>query len=123
MSNDSTIREYTLSLNEFNKPKILTNEDATCVKIMELILLEKGTYPTRPDMGVGIVSRYRYSYSDSAEQLKGDIATQIDTYLPELSATEITIKYSDMAIYIYITVDEVVYSLTFNKETTTLDSL
>lgn len=124
MSSDtSTIREYTLSLNEFKRPLILTDQDATCVKLIELILLEKGTYPTRPNMGVGIISRYRYSSSDDLEQLKNDIEEQISTYLPELIATEVSVSESDKAINIAIVIDDIVYRLTFNKETKTLASL
>jgi len=118
-----TLREYTLSLNEFNRPKVLEDQDATCVKLVELILLEKGTFPTRPDMGIGIVSRYRYSSSEDLEQLKADIEEQMTTYLPELIATEVAISESDKAVKIAIVVDEIVYNLTFDKETKTLDSL
>jgi hypothetical protein len=74
-------------------------------------------------MGVGIISRYRYSSSDDLEQLKEDIDDQITTYLPELIATEISVTESEKIVYIAIVVDDVVYSLTFNKETKTLDSL
>lgn len=123
MSTDNTLREYTLSLNEFNQPKIYTNNDATCLKLMQLILLEKGTYPTRPDMGVGIVSRYRFSLMDNLTDLKSDIQDQVLTYLPELLATDITVEGANKEIHIYITIDETVYSLTFSQETTTLSSL
>jgi hypothetical protein len=123
VSSSSTIREYTLSLNSFSRPLVLTDADATCVKLMELILLEKGTYPTRPDMGVGLVSRYRYSLTDNLNQLESDISDQIDTYLPELEATEVNVTEQNRIINISITVDEVVYNLTYNKDTNSLDSL
>ena len=118
-----TLREHTISLNEFNRPTILLDQDATCLKLVQLILLEKGTFPTRPDMGLGIVSRYRYSSSEDLEQLKADMEEQMTTYLPELIATEIAISESDKEVKIAIVVDDVVYSLTFDKETKTLDSL
>ena len=123
MSAIVTLREYTLSLNEFNRPKVLEDQDATCIKLAQLILLEKGTFPTRPDMGIGIVSRYRYSSSEDLEQLKADIEDQTATYLPELIATEVEVSESDKRLKIAIVVDNVVYSLTFDKETKTLASL
>jgi len=118
-----TIREYTLSVNDFSQPKILSNQDSTCVKIMELILLEKGVYQTRPDMGVGIVSRYRYASPDSASYLKSDIQTQMETYLPELIATDIEVTMLNKNINIAIVVDSVVYKLVFSSDTATLASL
>jgi hypothetical protein len=112
-----------MSLNEFNRPKVFEDQDATCIKLIELALLEKGTIPTRPDMGLGIISRYRYSSSDDLEQLKSDYEDQIATYLPELIAAEVSVSESDKTIRISIVIDDVVYRLTFNKETTTLESL
>lgn len=90
---------------------------------MQLILLEKGTFHTRPDMGVGIVSRYRFASSDILEQLKADIEDQMTTYLPDLIATEIRLSQTDKVINIGIVVDDVAYTLIFNTETKTLDSL
>ena len=48
-------------------PKVLDEKDATHTLIVRLILLEKGTYPTHPDMGVGIVSNYRFAFTEELD--------------------------------------------------------
>lgn len=119
----SNMREYTLSVNSYNRPLILEKEDAICAKLIEIILLEKGIYLTRPDMGLGIVSRYRFSAADELETFKADLNSQIETYLPELIVTEIDVTMTDKIIKIVIIIDNVVYTLTFNNDTKTLQSL
>ena len=52
----STIKEYSLGIDKFNRPAVYDEPKSTYIKIVRLILLEKGTYPTRPNMGVGLIS-------------------------------------------------------------------
>ena len=55
------MKEYSISINEFNKPKEYDGINSLYITLIRLILLEPGTYQTNPNMGVGIVSRFRYS--------------------------------------------------------------
>ena len=55
------VSEPLMSINKFNKPKVLQEPDSGVIRIVRLILLEPGTIQTHPDMGVGIVSKFRYS--------------------------------------------------------------
>lgn len=120
-----TITESFLGIDEFNHPKVYTDQHATYVLLIRLILLEPGTYPTRPNMGVGIVSRYRFAIEDKIEQLQTDIEDQIREYLPEFQATSVVVSYKSNTkeVNIHITVDAYTYQLTYNSETSTLSSL
>ena len=118
-----TLREYTLSVNEFNQPKVLTDNEAIVSKLIELAMLEPGVYPTRPYMGLGLRSKYRYSFEDRLEELKQDYQNQIQTYLPTLVAAKVDIVESDLTLKFYITVDQTIYTLILDKTTKTLSSL
>lgn len=110
-------REPCLSIDEFNKPLILGGKDAISTLLIHLILLEPGTYSTRPGMGVGLISRYRYNDEQSLEALKLDIKSQVDAYLPEFDAVDVNV-YMDKQnpdeekgneIVIEIVVDDTLY--------------
>ena len=60
MANSGILKEYSMSVNDFNQPADAKGKKAIGVLLVRLLLMEKGTDPMRPDMGVGIVSRYRY---------------------------------------------------------------
>jgi len=117
------LNEYLLSISDLTKPKIITDKEAIYTLITRLILLEPGTIQSHPDMGVGIVSRYRYSDSKNIETLKTDIAAQIATYLPDLAANDVSVIIKDKAIVIRVTANSVVYETTFNTITKTLGDL
>lgn len=118
-----TYQEASLSIDSFNRPQVFKEKDAVAVKLIELILLEAGTYPTRPDMGVSIISKYRFTTSSELSSLQTRIDDQINTYLPELDCVSVVVTESDGSINIAITIDDVVYSLVFNQSTKTLSSL
>lgn len=79
---DSKIfREYLIGTDDFNNPKVVYGKKAIGVIVCRLLLLEPGTDPMRPEMGVGIVSKYRYMFPDNLNELKRDIAYQLNKYL------------------------------------------
>lgn len=103
-------REYLLSVNRFNEPIVKEDQKAIALLLIRLILLEPGSDPLHPDMGVGI-QRYRWTMNTLPE-LKKRVKDQINTYLPmyksakvELTLTpdklcNIEISFED-ALYIY----------------------
>ena len=115
--------EFTFSLNKFNTPKIIKNKDAIYTLIVRLLLLEPGTIQSHPDMGVGIVSRYRYSFEGAAAQLKRDIDKQISQFLPELQGCEIVVNDSGGNLSIQIIADDTMYDFTFDTTSGTLAQL
>ena len=74
--------EPLLSVNRFSKPIVLSGTDAMIVRIIRLILMEPGTIQTHPDMGVGIVSRCRYSTALDQSELENASMSEVTKYLP-----------------------------------------
>ncbi len=113
--------EYTLTTDEFRKPRILKNNDAISQLLIHLILLEPGTYSNRPEMGVGLVSHYRYSKKDELHTLSNKIQEQIQTYLPEFDAVDVSVYYDEKDangedIIIDIELDGTVYKFETSKQ-------
>lgn len=114
---------HTLSLNDFNRPKVLTGNDAGYVAIIHLIYLEKGKFQSHPDMGVGIRSRYRFNSEENIlDELQQDIRKQIEQYLPELGGTGVVCEEIDQGlVVITINTDNGgVYILEYDISTTNL---
>ena len=105
-------REYTLSTNSFKKPRVLTGKPAIATLLVRLILLEPGTDPNHPEMGIGLVSKYRFLTEELALDLMDDIKKQVSLYLPELQCTNVEIGYSSEKIAIIkVTIDDTIYTL------------
>ena len=100
--------EPLLSVNRFSKPIVLSGTDAMIVRIIRLILMEPGTSQTHPDMGVGIVSRFRYSTALDQSELENAIMSQVTKYLPMYSFTKVAIEIDNKSksIRIYLTDDQ-----------------
>lgn len=120
----NSVVEYFLGTNEFNRPSVWTDVDATYVLLIRLILLEPGTYPNHPRMGVGLVSRYRYAKADELNNLKNDIQNQIATYLPQFSSIDVELTLTNTKdLYIQIIINGIAYELVYKPEYQTLDAV
>lgn len=120
----NSVVEYFLGTNEFNRPTVWTDVDATYVLLIRLILLEPGTYPNHPRMGVGLVSRYRYAKADELNNLKNDIQNQIATYLPQFSSIDVELTLTNTKdLYIQIIINGIAYELVYKPEYQTLDAV
>ena len=105
-------REHTLSTNSFKKPRVLTGKPAIATLLVRLILLEPGTDPNHPEMGIGLVSKYRFLTEELALDLMDNIKKQVSLYLPELQCTNVEIGYSPEKIAIIkVTIDDTIYTL------------
>ena len=102
-------REYLLSVDNFNKPKVLDGDEAIALMLLRIILLEPGSDPLHPEMGVGL-KNYRYSLSRKTE-IEDAIMAQITQYLPEFSTSSVNIvEINDKKICnIEITIDNTTY--------------
>ena len=102
--------EFTMSVNEFQEPKVLEDADAVMLLLTRLLLLEPGTLPANPDAGVGLFSKYRYASEDDARKLETEYQKQIQTWLPQFQGVKVTVKYepSDRSYRI----DFMVYTIT-----------
>lgn len=110
-------QEHLLTTDEFNNPKVLTGKDAISQLLIHLILLEPGTYASRPTMGVGLISRYRYNSEESLEQLKQDIQDQVTTYLPEFGAVNVELEMdAEKRLVINIKISGTIYQYETSKQ-------
>ena len=102
-------KEYLLSVDNFNKPKEVSGQEAVAYLLLRIILLEPGSDPLHPDMGVGI-KNYRYSLSRKSE-IENAIQTQINQYLPEFSTNSVNIvEITDKKVCnLEITIDDTTY--------------
>lgn len=110
-------QEHLLTTDEFNNPKVLTGKDAISQLLIHLILLEPGTYASRPTMGVGLISRYRYNSEESLEQLRQDIQDQVTTYLPEFGAVNVKLEMDEEnRLVINIEISGTIYQYETSKQ-------
>ena len=114
-----TVREYFLNTNKFTRPEVWSDEDATFILLSRLILLNPGTYPDHPEMGVGLVEKYRYANARTIlPELIDNIRDQINTYLPEFSTVNVEISVGvDKELKIDVVLDSVLYSMTYDPDT------
>ena len=94
MSNplESSKKEPILEINSFDKPTELSGVSAWSQLLLNLIFLKPGTYPSAPEMGVGI-EEYQYDFVDDAiSELSTKITEQQKKYLSDipLSSVQVT---------------------------------
>ena len=100
--------EYLFSATSFKKPKVYKNDKAISTLLCRLILLDPGSDPLHPEMGVGIRS-YRYAWG-KLDELKARVKEQVDTYLPCFPAAEVDIEITDDKLCnIKISINDTVY--------------
>ena len=103
-------QEMLLSVDSFKKPTVLEGKEAIGILLVRLIQLEPGTITSRPKMGVGLLSNYRYCDEAKALQLQDHIKDQIRTYLPEYQGVRVATKLNaDGKLIIDITIDKILY--------------
>lgn len=90
------------------------------VLLTRLILLEPGTIQSHPDMGVGLISKFRYSVEGGTEKLQNTIQQQIAKYIPELQGTRITVNESNSQYLIAAEFEGVLYGIALDKTTNTV---
>lgn len=109
MANTDVPVEYVMTTDEFNNPMELKGKDAISKLFINLILLEPGTYNSRPGMGVGLISNYRYGDENDVEKLQREIRKQIDVYLPEFSGVTVNCSLVGDALRIDIIHNDTLY--------------
>ena len=103
-------REYLLTIDQFNNPAIVEGKEAISILLSRILILEPGSDPLHPDMGVGI-KNYRFnSKKDNFSQLEKIIKNQLDTYLPDFANSEIEMVITpDHILQVEITIGDTTY--------------
>jgi hypothetical protein len=94
MSNplESSKKEVSLEINSFDKPAELSNVAAWSQLLLNLIFLKPGTYPSLPEMGVGIES-FQYDFlEDTISALSARITEQHKNYLSDVPLARVQIS-------------------------------
>lgn len=90
-----TKKELLLDINLFNKPAEIIGKDAWAKLAINLLFLRKGTYPSSPNMGIGIQD-YEYEFVDTAIlRLNEEILNQFRTYLPDLPLEDVKVSSTE----------------------------
>lgn len=82
--------------------------------LTRLIIMDPGTIQSHPDMGLGLVSRFRYSIDLTETDLILELRRQIDKFLPKLQGAKIQVQFKDKVIFIAITVDGNMYNFQYD---------
>lgn len=115
--------EHLLSVNSYQEPKVLYDNNAAYTLIIRLLLLEPGKDKDRPEMGVGLVSKYRYITTDKIDTLRTDLTNQIRTYLPDFSMVDVNIEAYGTTLALFVRTDDITYGIKFDSENGTVAPL
>lgn len=100
------MKEYLLSTNEYKEPKVAEGSEAYGILLTRLLLLEPGTNPLHPGMGVGLGPKYRFISENDMPMLQTLIQEQVNTYLPSefLTTTKVYLDLKPNSKYLQITI-------------------
>ena len=100
------MKEYLLSTNEYKEPKVAEGSEAYGILLTRLLLLEPGTNPLHPGMGVGLGPKYRFITENDMPMLQTLIQEQVNTYLPSefLTTTKAYLELKPNSKYLQITI-------------------
>jgi hypothetical protein len=115
------MKECLLTTDEFSQPMVLEDQNAVGTLLLRLFLLQPGTNPLHPEMGIGLVPRYRFITTADLNDLTTLIKDQIQTYLPlEYSSTAEVYLEIKPTKYLLITIiiNDVKYIFDTEKSTT-----
>ena len=105
MALEANKKELGLSTNVFNKATEYQGKTAWFQLILNLIFLRPGTYPSIPNMGVGLQD-YEYEYIDDVkDNIRNKIAEQVNLFLPDvpLASLEVTsVEYEGKTILLIV---------------------
>lgn len=110
------MNEYLLAVDNYNKPSKITGKKAEYYVILKLLLMNKGENPLFPDMGVGLVQKYRYCTEDDIPDLEQDINDQMTTYLPLLLIDRVTVSLEDGNLVLSISSSETETNYNYSSE-------
>ncbi len=95
MALESNKKELILGLNSFDKAAEASGKEAWIRLIIYLFFINKGSYPSNPNIGIGI-RQYDYEFMDTAlDVLPSEIMEQVRLFLPDIPLESVNVT-SDM---------------------------
>ena len=86
------MNEYLLDVDKRQQPKVFTKYEGDRINVFRLIMLEPGTFPTHPTLGVGLVSRWRFRDVDTIKSsLASTIEAQLKDFMPQLIDPQVAV--------------------------------
>ena len=89
--------------------------------LTRLLLLNPGTFQSHPDMGVGLVQKYRYALEGAEVDLQADFRNQIDTYLPQFVGANVSVKFRDHSFIIFVEINNNIFAFVYEQDTNTIN--
>ena len=119
------LKEYSLKKNAYNTPKEHININAIGIILGRLLLLEPGTITHSPEMGIGLISKYRYMQSDKVDELSNRIKEQISLYIDQFitPTVDITFTPGENIMNIYVTMNGLSLGFIFNSDELSLKTI
>ena len=117
------MNEYLLDVDKRQQPKVFTKYEGDRINVFRLIMLEPGTFPTHPTLGVGLVSRWRFRDVDTIKSsLASTIEAQLKDFMPQLIDPQVTVTIvnnnNKNIINLSVTVNgELTYTFKVDEET------
>lgn len=109
-------REYTLGTNNFKRPVIYEGKKAIGVVLVRLLLMNPGSDPLHPLMGVGIPVKFRYMMEDNLTALRTEMTRQISTYIAPYSNIEVNLRINDKVLEVSAYIDDYTYSYEISED-------
>ena len=123
-TNNSVVKEYTLSTNEFNTPKVFTDVNAIAVLIIRLFLLAPGILSNNPECGIGLYEKYSHITEDELEDFNDIASDQLTRYIGNgidyITCKAMFLSGDKHTLIINVSFRKTVLTFAFDKDNLTL---
>ena len=116
------LTEVLFSVNDFKEPKVIKNAEAAATLLTRLLILEPGTIQSHPEMGVGLISNYRYASETEAATLQSHFKSQITKYLPDLQSVNINVQCKEKRFFITAEINGALFGFNYNTDNASVDT-
>ena len=83
--------ELGFDLDDFHKPISYAKSDAWVRQILQLLLIEPGTFPSNPTIGIG-AKRYDFQLEDDRHKLASEVNRQVPIFFPDMPFNNCSIQ-------------------------------
>lgn len=122
--NPVRIKEYSFAVDKYNNPREFKNFNAIGVLLMRLFFIEPGSITHSPEMGIGLISKFRYMTEERLGEFKDTVKTQIRDYIDESVSVDVNVRFlPNHVMHIMLKIDKYELLFSFNSDNQTLDMI